>query len=90
MMADTVGSRDIASLAAELSGQGAAGVIPSAVFKARWLNTQQSAEDDVDTIQLISVTFKIKYKGAYGEVCHLFVRQLRVRSVVIVIARAHI
>jgi len=66
-MAETAGSRDIASLAAELSGQGTAGVIPSAVFKARWLDTQQSAQDDVDTVQLISVTFKIKYKGAYGE-----------------------
>jgi len=78
-MAETAGSRDIASLAAELSGQGTAGVIPSAVFKARWLDTQQSAQDDVDTVQLISVTFKIKYKGAYGEVRDPVVRDLAVR-----------
>jgi hypothetical protein len=43
-------------------------VVPSAVFKARWLDKQDNKQDDVETVQLISVQFKMKYKGSYGEV----------------------
>mmetsp|Transcript_35945 Transcript_35945/g.49894 ORF Transcript_35945/g.49894 Transcript_35945/m.49894 type:complete len:548 (+) Transcript_35945:100-1743(+) len=38
---------------------------PPLIFKARWIN--KSAPTNLETVQLIKVQFKLKYKGSFGE-----------------------